>query len=78
MLGYFKTIIKGRSHNVSFNFGFRFNFVHNWRNVRVPIPREDRAYSLSPAKSSDFITNDIGYMIISDELSILKLDALDQ
>lgn len=36
------------------------------------------AYSLGPAKSSDFITNDIGYMIISDELSILKLDVLDQ
>lgn len=78
VLGYFKNIIKGGSHNVSFNFGFRFNFCTQLANVRVPIPLEDRAYSLGPAKSSDFITNDIGYMIISDELSILKLDALDQ
>lgn len=74
VLGYFKNIIKGGSHNVSFNFHFefRFNFVHNWWNLRVPIPLEDRAYSLGPAKSSDFITTDIGYMIISDELSILN------
>lgn len=79
-VGFFSNIIKGGSHNVSFNFHFefRFNFARNWRNLRVPIPLEDGAHSLGPAKSSDFITNDIGYMIISDELSILKLDALDQ